>query len=63
MGHRGVAEDAKVEVVPRASSESRTLQVKADAMGSTSKEGMLSLMRHFLNMQREEEHLLEIWEL
>lgn len=39
------------EGFPRASSEYHTLQIKADVTGSTSTEGLMSLMRHFLDAQ------------
>ncbi|KAL1246972.1 hypothetical protein QQF64_034274 [Cirrhinus molitorella] len=57
------AEDEEgAEAFPKASSESHTPKVKSDASGSTSDEGLLSLMRRFLDAQeqREERHLAEL---
>lgn len=50
------------EVFPKTSSKSPTPQIKADVTGSTSNEGLVSLMRHFLEAQeeREERHMLEL---
>ncbi len=55
-------DEGGAEAFPKASSESHRPQVKADAKGLTSDQGLLSLMHQFLNAQeqREERHLVEL---